>query len=407
MKKKLPDRRKVHAYYKKKFQGMRLYAFFTLFLVCLMTIPSFAQSKRVSLDIKSEALSKILITIKNASGERIIFNENQLATIRKENISFENLPVKEAIDRVLRETDFKCELLDGVYVIKRSTKQLQVKSLNITGQVVDIKKNPLPGVTVRVKNTAIGVSTDLNGKYTLSLAEGSENLTLVFSFVGMESQEIGYTGKNVINVTLKENAVEMDEVVITGMFARKTESFTGSAKTYKAENLKEIGNQNILQSLSALDPSFIIADNNLMGSDPNTLMDVTINGTTSITGLSDTYSATANQPLFILDGFESTLQAISDLSMDRVESITILKDAASAAIYGAKAANGVIVVETKKPEAGKLRFSYNGNYQVAWADLTDYNLMNASEKLEFERLSGHYGKLDENGEILHDKNRAL
>ena len=93
--------------------------------------------------------------------------------------------------------------------------------------------------------------------------------------------------------------------------------------------------------------------------------------------------------------------------MDRVESITILKDAASAAIYGAKAANGVIVVETKKPEAGKLRFSYNGNYQVAWADLTDYNLMNASEKLEFERLSGHYGKLDENGEILHDKNRAL
>ena len=84
-----------------------------------------------------------------------------------------------------------------------------------------------------------------------------------------------------------------------------------------------------------------------MGSDPNTLMDVTINGTTSITGLSDTYSATANQPLFILDGFESTLQAISDLSMDRVESITILKDAASAAIYGAKAANGVIVVETK------------------------------------------------------------
>ena len=227
MKKKLPDRRKVHAYYKKKFQGMRLYAFFTLFLVCLMTIPSFAQSKRVSLDIKSEALSKILITIKNASGERIIFNENQLATIRKENISFENLPVKEAIDRVLRETDFKCELLDGVYVIKRSTKQLQVKSLNITGQVVDIKKNPLPGVTVRVKNTAIGVSTDLNGKYTLSLAEGSENLTLVFSFVGMESQEIGYTGKNVINVTLKENAVEMDEVVITGMFARKTESFTG------------------------------------------------------------------------------------------------------------------------------------------------------------------------------------
>ena len=175
----------------------------------------------------------------------------------------------------------------------------------------------------------------------------------------MNTQEIAYAGKDVINVTLQDEASEIDEVVVTGMFTRKTESYTGSAKTYKTEELKEIGNQNILQSLSALDPSFVIADNNLMGSDPNTLMDVTINGTTSITGLSDVYSATANQPLFILDGFEATLQDISDLNMDRVESITILKDAASAAIYGAKAANGVIVVETKKPEAGKLRFSYN------------------------------------------------
>ena len=91
--------------------------------------------------------------------------------------------------------------------------------------------------------------------------------------------------------------------------------------------------------------------------------------------------------------------------MDRVESITILKDAASTAIYGSKAANGVIVVETKKPEAGKLRFSYSGNYQVAWADLSDYNLMNSREKLEFERLSGHYGALDEEGEILNDVQR--
>ena len=108
-----------------------------------------------------------------------------------------------------------------------------------------------------------------------------------------------------------------------------------------------------------------------------------------------------------MDGFESNLQAISDLSMDRVESITILKDAASTAIYGAKAANGVIVVETKKPEAGELRLSYNGNYQVAWADLSDYNLMNAKEKLEFERLAGHYGKLDDDGGILDDSKRFL
>lgn len=407
MKKKSPDRREVSSNFRKKILNIGLNVFFAFLFVCSVSQPTLAQSKTVSLDIKSEALSKILIRIKDACGERIIFNENQLATIKKEDISFKDLPVKKAIDLVLQGTGFKCEILEGVYVIKRVALQTPVKSLTLTGRVVDVRENPLPGVTVRVKNTDIGVATDLEGNYTLTLGEGGENLILVFSFVGMENQEVTYTGKQVINVVMKESSVEIDEVVVTGMFTRKTESYTGSAKTYKAENLKEIGNQNILQSLSALDPSFVIADNNLMGSDPNTLMDVTINGTTSITGLSDTYSATANQPLFILDGFESTLQAISDLSMERIESITILKDAASAAIYGAKAANGVIVVETRKPEAGKLRFSYSGNYQVAWADLSDYNLMNSGEKLEFERLSGHYGKLDENGEILDDKGRAL
>ena len=407
MKKKSLDRREIPVKFRRPCLSMRLHVVFTLFLVLLVTMPSFAQDKKVSLHVKSESLSTILIQIKDASGERIIFNENQLEKITKENVSFKDLPVKEAIDFVLKGTGFKCEVLDGVYVIKKDVQRPPVDALTITGQVVDIYKTPLPGVTVRIKNTTIGVATDMDGKYTLTVADGTENPTLVFSFVGMESQEIEYSGKNIINVTLKEDAAEIEEVVVTGMFTRRAESYTGSTATYKAETLKEIGNQNVLQSLSALDPSFVIADNNITGSDPNAGWDITINGTTSITGLSDTYSATANQPLFILDGFESNLQAISDLSMDRVESITILKDAASTAIYGAKAANGVIVVETKKPEAGELRLSYNGNYQVAWADLSDYNLMNAKEKLEFERLAGHYGKLDDDGGILDDSKRFL
>lgn len=123
----------------------------------------------------------------------------------------------------------------------------------------------------------------MDGKYTLTVADGTENPTLVFSFVGMESQEIEYSGKNIINVTLKEDAAEIEEVVVTGMFTRRAESYTGSTATYKAETLKEIGNQNVLQSLSALDPSFVIADNNITGSDPNAGWDITINGTTSIT----------------------------------------------------------------------------------------------------------------------------
>lgn len=142
--------------------------------------------------------------------------------------------------------------------------------------------------------------------------------------------------------------------------------------------------------------------NNLSGSDPNATMNLNIGGNTNIVGLETEYTTNPNQPLFILDGFETTLSTITDLSMDRVASITILKDAASTAIYGAKAANGVVVVETKKPEAGRLQFNYNGNFGLEWADLTDYNLMNSSEKLQYEKLAGYYGSLDANGNIIDE-----
>ena len=258
---------------------------------------------------------------------------------------------------------------------------------------------------VKGSKPIVGTTTDLYGNFKNSQPECK--FTLEFSYVGMKTQEVYVQNTSKIKVRLEEDATMLDQLVVTGIYRRNTESFTGSAITYSAEKIKEAGNQNVLQGLSLIDPSFSILENNLMGSDPNSLAEININGTTSITGLTDTYSSNPDQPLFILDGFETTLARISDMSMDRIESITILKDAASTAIYGAKAANGVIVVETKKPEAGKLRFSYNGNFQVAYADLTDYNMMSASEKLQFEKLSGYYGQLDANGEILLDSQRQL
>lgn len=210
-----------------------------------------------------------------------------------------------------------------------------------------------------------------------------------------------------LKVRLEPDAVSLQETVITGIYTRKAESFTGSMATYSEKELKTVGNQNVLQSLKVLDPSFIILENNLAGSDPNATMNLNIGGNTNIVGLETEYNTNPNQPLFILDGFETTLSTITDLSMDRVASITILKDASSTAIYGSKAANGVVVVETKKPEAGRLKFNYNGNFGIEWADLTDYNLMNSSEKLEYERLAGYYGSLDSNGNIIDEYYRSL
>lgn len=305
-----------------------------------------------------------------------------------------------------------CLLISFTTVAQSSTngnsnQSSQQKIVMYSGVVVDSEDLPLFGVKVVVKGSKpiVGTTTDLDGNFKISMPEGK--FTLEFSYIGMKTQEVYVQNTNKLKVRLEEDATMLDQLVVTGIYTRNTESFTGSAITYSTEKLKEAGNQNILQGLSVIDPSFSILENNLMGANPNAMADININGTISINGLTDTYESNPDQPLFILDGFETTLARISDMSMDRIESITILKDAASTAIYGAKAANGVIVVETKKPEPGKLRFSYNGNFQVAWPDLSDYNMMTASEKLQFEKLSGYYGSLDENGEILLDGQRDL
>ena len=270
----------------------------------------------------------------------------------------------------------------------------RVASREVRGKVVDEKKLPIPGVSVRLGGTSMGTATDVDGKFKLLIP--ADTATLVVSFIGMKTEivkiprlKVGAEQKE-LTIVLREEDVKLEDVVVTGIFTRKKESFTGSAATYSAAELKTMGTQNVLQSLKTLDPAFAIIEDNQFGSDPNRLPNMEIRGKSSMLGLRDELDADPNQPLFILDGFESTLAAINDLDINRVASITILKDAASTAIYGSKAANGVIVVETVKPEAGKLQVSYTGNMNLSMPDLSSYNLMNSREKLEFERLAGRY-----------------
>ena len=270
----------------------------------------------------------------------------------------------------------------------------RVENREVRGKVIDEKKQPIPGVSVRLGGTSMGTATDVDGKFKLLIP--ADTATLVVSFIGMKTEIVrlprlraGVEQKE-LTIVLRDEDVRLEDVVVTGIFTRKKESFTGSASTYSAAELKTMGTQNILQGLKTLDPAFAILEDNQFGSDPNRLPNMEIRGKSSMSGLRDQLEADPNQPLFILDGFESTLAAINDLDINRVASITILKDAASTAIYGSKAANGVIVVETVKPEAGKLQVSYTGNMNLSIPDLSSYNLMNAREKLEFERLAGRY-----------------
>ena len=282
----------------------------------------------------------------------------------------------------------------------------RLENREVRGKVIDEKKQPIPGVSVRLRGTSMGTATDVDGKFKLLVP--ADTATLVVSFIGMKTEIVrlprlraGVEQKE-LTIVLRDEDVRLEDVVVTGIFTRKKESFTGSASTYSAAELKTMGTQNILQGLKTLDPAFAILEDNQFGSDPNRLPNMEIRGKSSMSGLRDQLEADPNQPLFILDGFESTLAAINDLDINRVASITILKDAASTAIYGSKAANGVIVVETVKPEAGKLRVSYTGNLNLSMPDLSSYNLMNAREKLEFERLAGRFNPSSTTNEIELD-----
>ena len=187
-------------------------------------------------------------------------------------------------------------------------------------------------------------------------------------------------------------------MVVTGIFERKAESFTGSSVSMKAEDLKRVGNQNVFQSLRSLDPSLMIFDNMEFGSDPNKNPKMTLRGASSLDlaaageeiDIKGTYANDPNAPLFILDGFEASVQKIMDLDMDRVASLTILKDASAKAIYGSRAANGVIVIETKRSTTGNLRVTYTGNVNIEAPDLSSYNLTSAAQKLELEKDFGLY-----------------
>ncbi len=378
----------------------------TILLLVLGAMNSFAtvhsQTKRFSLNVHNATLKEVFDKVKDKSDISFVFNEEHIKELKPIQLHVNDASLEEVMNACLKGTNLEYSILDDIVVIKKkpfNRLESQEEEKRVTGVVKGENGETIPGVNVVFKesetgNFTVGTITDIDGKFELTLSDRPG--VLLFSFVGMKTQEV-VVDKPQLTIILEAEVSEVGEVVVTGMYELKKESFTGAVATVSGDDLKTVGNSNIVQSLSSLDPSFLIVENNLAGANPNALPTIEVRGQTSIStdGLRDEFGGDPNQPLFILDGFESTLRAIVDLDMNRVASITILKDAASTAIYGAKAANGVVVVETRRPQPGKLQFSYTGDFRVEVPDLRDYNMMNAAEKLEFERLAGRYANNDE------------
>lgn len=357
----------------------------------ILPFATFAQQQKVNIHVENGEIQNVFRQIKEQTGLNFIYDEDQVSTLSPVTLSMRDATVESVLKRLFDNTPFEYSYEKLSIVVKKRRTQLTTPTdeIQITGVVIDKNEEVIPGVSVIIKGTTLGTATDINGKFVIRIPS-RDNIVLQFSCIGMQKKEIAIKEDKELIVIMEESSEVIQEVVVTGIYSRNKESFTGSFSSYSKEDLKMVGTQNIIQSLRSLDPSMLVIESKQWGSDPNRMPDIEIRGKTSIVGLKTEFENDPNQPLFILDGVETTLETIVNLSMDRVASVTILKDAASTAIYGSKAANGVIVVETIQPRSGQLRLSYNGNYKIQFADLSDYNLMNAAEKLEFERLSGRY-----------------
>ncbi|MDR6784634.1 TonB-linked SusC/RagA family outer membrane protein [Pedobacter africanus] len=382
-----------------------------LLIAGLTTVSASSYSQQITLKGKNIPFMSVIEAIRKQSGYTVFGTKKVIEAASPVTIDVRNMPLSAFLKKITDNQPITYLIEDKTISISASTRPEPEKPVSnaqqqtLSGVIRHAEtKIPLEGATIKLKGSSLSSSTNAKGQYRIIIPVSNQKQTLVFSYVGMKAQEVAYQKQEILNIELEPGDESMNEVVVTGIFQRERQAFTGSSARFTAKDLQMVGNQNILQSLKTLDPSFAIIDNNLFGSDPNRLPDIEIRGKSSVIGLTDEFSTNPNQPLFILDGFESTLAIISDLSMDRVESITLLKDASATAIYGSKAANGVVVVETKRPTAGQLRINYTLNGTVGFADLTDYNLMNAEEKLQFELLSGFYGLLNAEGNIIPGSN---
>lgn len=381
---------------------LRMLATLTLAMVVCLTAA--AQDKRISVSFTNTAASKAFKKVETLSGCNIQFNYKDANF--KVTLSAKNKTAAEVVRMIISGHALDITQKGKYITVVKKKAQPQPKPVEkgaaltasdgiiLHGKVLDENGDVLPGANIRIKGTTDGTTTNLDGEYTL-ITEHTAG-TVVYSYVGFKSREMPISSAYGLKSIRLTPSTELDDVVLTGFFDKQKTTFTGSYKKITHDDITEFGTANIFNVLQVLDPSFKIKENNTAGSNPNSLPDFVIRGESS-------FQEGSSLPTIIVDGYETNVQYLYDMDVERIESITILKDASATVYYGSRAANGVIVIETRRPQAGKLRVSYSNHTGITWADLSSYNLMNASQKLEFERLSGVYSSDDPEQQYKLDK----
>ena len=344
----------------------------TLLLICgfmfSLSAGVRAQAQMVTLKVEGSTFKEVIAELKRQTSLDFFYSFNEVDVDRRVSLDVKNERVDDVL-RLLLGDRFVWEYADGMVIIKPVVAADDEKSaVRIVGTVRDERRQPMPGVTVQLKGIPLGTATDVNGWYALEVPR-QENMIFVYSFIGMETQEIKYTGQDTINVVMKVEATDLDEVTVIsdGYRTMKPTDITGAIDHFDAEDLVVPGIQSIDKMLEGRVPGMTyMANSGQVGAVPR----LRIRGTSTILG--------NQEPLWVVDGivqrdpinvdperlndldFVNLLgNAISGLNPEDIESIDVLKDAAATAIYGTKASNGVIVITTKKGKQGPPSISYS------------------------------------------------
>lgn len=364
----------------------------------LFSIEQLVNTTKVSLKANSESLDNILMEINKQTGISFGYQEKDIDKSSKFSVNIKDGTVAEALNIIFKDSDYGYKLNNNRIIIFKSNKpQLDEKKEEVVlkGKVLDsTTKEPIIGATILVlDDSGKGAVTDNEGKFALRAYLGDK---IEVSFVGMFPVTVMLNRKitNEWVVFMTPDVRKIDDAIITGVFNKPRESFTGAVETITSEEIKAHRGTNLLQTLRNIDPSLSVQYSNEYGSNPNVMPDFTIRGSSSLPmnmdDLNNNVQSSLNSPIIIIDGFEASIDKLVDMSDENIKSINILKDASATSLYGSRGANGVIVIVTNEPEAGKLRVKLNIGTTLEMPDLTSYDLLNASEKLQLETALGIY-----------------
>lgn len=370
---------------------------FIFMLACFLQISAKGVSQNITISGKEIPMKQVFKEIKKQSDYVVFFNYDLLKDAHPVTINVKDAGINEVLTQCFKGQPLTYTIENKTIVIVRKpvvikpsatpvAPEMQLPpTIDVQGWVVDEKGKPVVGASVTVKGTKMGTATDEQGFFRLKGVD--ENAILIVSGVNIEDAEVKVNGReNLQSIVTKAKTGMSDEVVVTGFFTKKKTSYTGSAISFTGEDLKAISPTNLLEALSTMSPGLVEVQENAAGSNPNRIPQLLIRGVTSFSG----NNQSVNQPLIVRDGTIISVQDLYDMDINEIETVTILKDASAAALYGARAANGVIVIERKKIKSGQMKVAFNSVSSIQFPDFSDYKILNATNKLEYERLAGLY-----------------